>query len=144
MSYSFTYANDNLNIRHLCTVIITLSNQRCLIWSKVENIINIWQRLWNFDRQMSLQWVETNPSIIRFFPTDICFYLASWHYANSLQMSIYRYTDVRWVGFLPPVSLSLYSKDCSHCSVFCATLRIQKQNFIRILVVTNFVYRRTG
>jgi hypothetical protein len=24
-----------------------------------------------------------------FFPTDIHFYLASWYYANSLQMSVY-------------------------------------------------------
>jgi hypothetical protein len=29
------------------------------------------------------QWVETNPS-------DIHFYLASWYYANGLQMSVYR------------------------------------------------------
>ncbi len=35
------------------------------------------------------QWVETNPSNIRFFPTDICFYLASWYYANGLRMSVY-------------------------------------------------------
>jgi hypothetical protein len=30
-----------------------------------------------------LQWVETNPSNIRIFPTDIC-YLASWYYANGV------------------------------------------------------------
>ncbi len=30
-----------------------------------------------------LQWVETNPSNIRIFPMDICFYLTSWYYANS-------------------------------------------------------------
>jgi hypothetical protein len=34
--------------------------------------------------------VETNPSNICFLPTDISFYLASWYYANSLQMSVYR------------------------------------------------------
>ncbi len=38
----------------------------------------------------NLQWVETNPSNIRFFPTDICFYLALRYYANSLRMSVYR------------------------------------------------------
>jgi hypothetical protein len=35
------------------------------------------------------QWVETNPSNIRFFPTDICFYLVSQYYDNSLRMSVY-------------------------------------------------------
>ncbi len=35
-----------------------------------------------------LQWVETNPSNICFFPMDIQFYLTSWYYANHLQMSI--------------------------------------------------------
>jgi hypothetical protein len=34
------------------------------------------------------QWVETNPSNIRFFPTDIYFYLVSQYYANSLRMSV--------------------------------------------------------
>jgi hypothetical protein len=36
-----------------------------------------------------LPWVETNPSNIRFFPTDIRFYLAPWYYANGLRMSVY-------------------------------------------------------
>jgi len=36
-----------------------------------------------------LQWVETNPSNICVFPTDIHFYLTSWYYANGLQMSVY-------------------------------------------------------
>jgi hypothetical protein len=35
------------------------------------------------------QWVETNPSNIRFFPKDIHIYLASWYYANGLWMSVY-------------------------------------------------------
>jgi hypothetical protein len=36
------------------------------------------------------QWVETNPSNICFLPTDIHFYIASWYYASSLQMSVHR------------------------------------------------------
>jgi len=35
------------------------------------------------------QWVETNPANIRFFPTDIRFYLASWYYDNGLWMSVH-------------------------------------------------------
>ncbi len=38
--------------------------------------------------------VETNPSNICFLPTDISFYLASWYYANSLPMSVYRCSQV--------------------------------------------------
>ncbi len=33
--------------------------------------------------------METSPSNICFFPTDIRFYLASWYYANGLPMSVY-------------------------------------------------------
>ncbi len=35
--------------------------------------------MWDLD--VKNQWVETNPSNIRIFPTGIC-YLASWYYAN--------------------------------------------------------------
>ncbi len=38
---------------------------------------------------LSKQWVETNPSNICFFPTDIHFYLASWYYAYGLWMFVY-------------------------------------------------------
>ena len=50
---------------------------------------------------VTLQWVETNPSNIRFFPTDICFYLTSWYYVSGLWISIYgcsRMLD----GWFPP------------------------------------------
>jgi len=43
-----------------------------------------------FSRRGRKQWVETNTPNIHFFPTDICFYLASWYYANGLRMSVYR------------------------------------------------------
>jgi hypothetical protein len=45
--------------------------------------------LWQIEA-LSSQWVETNPSNICFFPMDIHCYLASWYYANGLQMSVYR------------------------------------------------------
>jgi hypothetical protein len=54
-----------------------------------------------------LQWVETNPSNIRIFPTDIRFPPPHGTTLKLLiQMLIQMFTDVRWVGFLPPEILS--------------------------------------
>ncbi len=51
------------------------------------------------------QWVETNPSNICIFPTDIRFIAASWFYANGL---IRMLPDVRRFGFHPPQHLGSY------------------------------------
>ncbi len=50
------------------------------------------------------QWVETNPSNIHIFPTDISFLPPHGTTLKALiQMLIWMFGDVRWAGFLPPV-----------------------------------------
>jgi hypothetical protein len=58
-----------------------------------------------------LQWVETNPSDIRIFPT------ASWYYANGF-MDVN--TDVRrgLMGLFPPTPRTLFSYQIIFCSFF--------------------------
>ncbi len=53
-----------------------------------------------------LQWVETNPSNICIFPTDIDFLLPRGTTLKALiRMLIQMFADIRQVGFLPPVYL---------------------------------------
>ncbi len=61
----------------------------------------------NIDLIVIYQWVESNPSNICIFPTDICFLLPHGTMLKALiQMLIQMFADVRWVGFLPPVIYS--------------------------------------
>ncbi len=64
-----------------------LSYLRCLILSSGFLFLIVYKA--KFPQNGQAQWVETNPSKIHFFPTDIHFYFASWYYANRLQMSVY-------------------------------------------------------
>jgi hypothetical protein len=55
------------------------------------------------DKKNERQWVETNPSNIRIFTTDICFLRPHGTTLKALiRMLIRMFADVRLVGFLPP------------------------------------------
>jgi hypothetical protein len=66
---------------------ITFILKQRMFWIFEQTDSNIWRTILN---TLKVQWVETNPSSICFFPKDIRFYLASWYYANGLWMSVYR------------------------------------------------------
>jgi len=76
------------------------------------------------------QWVETNPSNIRFFPTDICFYLTSWYYANGLWMSVCGCSQMldglvsshpicRFKLYSTVLTIPKYGTKVNYCHLFC-------------------------
>jgi hypothetical protein len=55
---------------------------RTRVFAYLVNVIKLCSMLVTFRENYVEQWVETNPSNIRIFPSDIRFY-ASWYYANG-------------------------------------------------------------